>query len=88
MPEWLVAYLAFSLAGGITTYLTVLKEADRIYQEVTEDSSKLGIFSFIAWNIASLVIAPILLLIVVRNKTEDLTESIATGWVENARCDD
>lgn len=88
MPEWLIAYLAFSLAGGITTYLTVLREADRIYQEVTEDTSRLGVFAFITWSLASIVIAPALLLVVLRSKTQELTENIATSWVENVRRDD
>jgi hypothetical protein len=88
MPEWLVAYLAFSVAGGITTYITVLREADKIYREVTEDESKLGFMGFAMWSLASIVIAPILALVVLRGKTEELAEGIAVKWVEDARHND
>ena len=88
MPEWLVVYLAFSLAGGVTTYLTVLKEADKIYMEATEDKSKLGIGSFVLWNIASVLIAPLLAYLVLKNKTGELATDVGIKWVENARYND
>lgn len=88
MPEWLIAYLAFSIAGGMTTYLTVMREADRIFQEVTEEESKLGLVSFIVWTLVSIIIAPALAAIVLRGKTEELAEGVAIRWVERARHND
>jgi hypothetical protein len=88
MPEWLVEYLAFSVAGGITTYITVLREADKIYRESTEEKSKLGITGFVMWSLVSIFIAPILAMVILRGKTEELVEGIAIKWVEDARHND
>lgn len=88
MPEWLIMYLAFSLAGGTTTYFTVIKEADCIYQEVTENKPRAGLIYFLLWNLASIFIAPLLALIVLTGKTDELKEKLLIGWIEDESCDD
>lgn len=88
MPEWLLVYLAFSVAGGITTYITVLGEANYIYKEVTELEGKLGVFSFMVWTVASIFIAPLLAAVVLRGKTDELVDNIAIKWVTDAGYND
>lgn len=91
MWEWLKMYLVFAMAGGITTYFTVLLEANGYFKEITGENAKLikyPIITFIVWTVAGVVLAPFWAIHVLTGNLENYRQSIAKGWLEDAGYND
>ena len=87
MPQWLEIYLAFALAGGLVTYLTVVRVVTADMKEITDKESawmQRPILHFVVWIAISLVTAPFILAIVLRGDLPKLRQSILARWLENA----
>ena len=84
-------YLAFSLAGGIVTYWTILREAGLIYEEVTGEkhgTRKMPIISFIQWIPRASFLAPLFLFAIITGQTTAMINSIASEWLKDAGYND
>ena len=91
MPEWLIMYLAFAVAGGITTYFTVIREVNESFEEITETKSPLARYPFIAfiiWSVMGVVLAPAWSVYVLTGNIDLYRQRILKGWLKDAGFDD
>lgn len=91
MWEWLKMYLIFAAAGGITTYFTVLLEANGYFREVTGEDTTLikhPIVTFIAWTLTSVILAPLWMIHILTGNIDIYRQRIVKGWLEDAGYND
>lgn len=87
MPQWLEIYLAFALAGGLATYLTVVRVVAADMKEITDQKSvwmERPVMHFFIWMTLSLVMSPFLLVIILKGDLPKLRQNILGRWLENA----
>lgn len=87
MPQWLEIYLAFALAGGLATYLTVVRTVKADMEEITDKKSewmKRPALYFSMWMLVSIFTAPFLLAIVLKGDISKFRDAMLVRWLESA----
>ena len=89
--ELLKIYLAFSLAGAVVTYWTLVREAAMIYEEITGEkhsTEEMPVIAFIQWVPRAVVIAPLLLFGILTGQITKMRNVIAQEFLKNAGYND
>lgn len=84
-------YAAFSLAGAIVTYWTVLRQAGLIYEDVTgkkHSVAEMPVVAFIHWVPRAVVIAPLLLFGILTGQMTKMRNLVAQELLKNAGYND
>lgn len=91
MPQWLQIYLAFTLAGGMVTYFTVIRQVVNNLNDIDEVINlytEYPIFGFITWSLSSVITGPFLFIIIVTGRLEEFKQKLTERWLDNAGFDD
>ena len=84
-------YLAFTLAGGLVTYFTVIRHIVRDVEDIEEvinlwtDNPVIG---FLVWMAGSVITGPFLFYIVITGNIAQLRQNITERWLDDAGFDD
>ena len=91
MPQWLQIYLAFTLAGGLVTYFTVIRQIVSDVEDI-EDIENLWthspVIGFLVWMAGSILTGPFLFYIVITGNIGQLRKNITERWLDDAGYDD